>query len=108
MLKVTLVGAISAAALAIAGPACALALVAGAGWQADQIDAAGTPSVGSPITFTVPTGATDIFSLTDGFIPGDSYAVTYKGLSAFTTFTLYPTPFNNRLGDAADFASPWT
>ncbi|HEX4181692.1 MAG TPA: PEP-CTERM sorting domain-containing protein [Caulobacteraceae bacterium] len=108
-LKKLLVGAVAgAAALAMAAQSSATALLVGTGWQYDQVNSTTTPSENSPLTFTVPTGATYVFSLSDGFIPGDIYTVTASGMTVFSTFTLYPTTFNNNLGPAAgDFAADW-
>jgi hypothetical protein len=102
-------GALSGAALALAAPSYATALIVNTGWQYDQVDAVNAASENSPITFTVPTGATDLFSLSDGFKPGDIYTVTIDGvISSISTFTTYSTPFVNNLGPAAgDFAADW-
>jgi hypothetical protein len=108
-LKTLLAATAAMATLAVASPSLALALVVGTGWQSDEIDAAHMPSLGSPITFTVGAGKEDLFSFTDCCIPGDSYTVMVNGATAFSTFhTLYPTPFDDSLGDGADFAGPWT
>jgi hypothetical protein len=108
-LKTLLAGLASVTALAAAGPVFAFALVAGTGWQDDEITGSGTPSLGSPITFTVGAGKSDLFSFTDCCIPGDSYTVMVNGETAFTTFHFdYPTPFVNDLGDFAPYAGPWT
>jgi hypothetical protein len=85
------------------------AITVGSGWQYDQADALNSPSEGSPWTFTVPTGDSYTFSLTDGYIAGDIYSVTINGLvTATSTFTQYATTFVNDLGPAAYFASNWT
>jgi hypothetical protein len=70
-----------------------LTLVAGTGWVEDTITTANAPSVGSPVTFTVAAGQSDIFSLTDAFLPGDVYTVTCGGLTTISTFTSYPGTF---------------
>ena len=78
------------------------------GWQHDPIPAANDASTSSPLTFTVAPGTTDLFSLTDGFIPGDTYKIVIDNLiTASSTFTTYTTTFNNNLGDATDFAADW-
>ena len=102
-------GALCVAALALAAQSQATVLIVNTGWQYDQVDVANAASENSPITFTVPTGATDLFSLSDGFKPGDVYTVTIDGvISSISTFTTYSTPFVNNFGPAAaDFAADW-
>jgi hypothetical protein len=83
--------AATAATLLLAHAALAdTTLIARSGWQLDQVDAAGQASDSSNVDFTVanPGGAT--FRLTDYFIPGDVYTVTWAGNSATSSFTLYP------------------
>jgi hypothetical protein len=101
--------ALGAVTLAVAAPSSATALLVNTGWQYDQVNAANAASQNSPITFTVPAGTTDLFSLSDGFAAGDIYKVTINGvISAITTFSLYSTPFDNNLGPAAGFfATDW-
>jgi hypothetical protein len=108
-IKRLLVGAAAGVAvLAMAAQSSATALIVDTGWQYDQTDSVGTPSESSPLTFTVPTGDVYVFSLSDGFIAGDTYQVSFGGLTAFTTFSLYPTTFDNNLGPAAgSFAADW-
>jgi hypothetical protein len=106
--RIIVSAALGVAALALAAPSYATVLVAGTGWQHDSIPAANDASTSSPLTFTVAPGTTDLFSLTDGFIPGDTYKIVIDNLiTASSTFTTYTTPFNNNLGDAADFAADW-
>jgi hypothetical protein len=106
--RIIVSAALGVAALALAAPSYATVLVAGTGWQHDSIPAANDSSTSSPLTFTVAPGTTDLFSLTDGFIPGDTYRVVIDDLiGVSSTFTTYTTPFNNNLGDAADFAADW-
>jgi len=102
-------GALTGAALALAAPSYATVLIVNTGWQYDQVDAANAASIDSPITFTVPTGATDLFSLSDGFKTGDVYTVTVDGvITSISTLSLYSTPFVNNFGPAAsDFAADW-
>jgi hypothetical protein len=102
--------AIGAGAFTFAGPAGAVALTAGSGWQSDTVDSAGVNSLNSPITFTVAPGATDVFSLTDALGLKDVYTVTINGgVTAMSTVTAYPTSFDNTLGPAAAKAGPaWT
>lgn len=67
-------------------------LVIDSGWQADDIDAADTPSLASPWTFTL-TGSA-VFSITDAFVVGDNYIVTNMGGFLLTTaLGLLPTPW---------------
>ena len=101
--------ALSIAALALAGPSSATALLVNTGWQYDQINAVNAISQNSPLTFTVAAGTTDIFSLSDGFKPGDVYTVTINGvISSISTFTQYSTSFVNNFGPAASlFAADW-
>lgn len=102
-------GALVVAALSLAAPSQATALLVNTGWQYDQIDAPNAASDNSPLTFTVAKGETDLFSLSDGFKPGDLYTVTIDGvISSISTFTSYSTPFVNNFGPAAgDFAADW-
>src|SRR5208283_1246949 len=100
----------SAAALAaVLGAASANAetITAGSGWQYDEATKLNYASSESPWSFTVPTGKEYIFSLTDGFLAGDDYTVTINGfITAPTTYTLYPTTFDNNTGPSASlFAS---
>jgi hypothetical protein len=108
-LKGLAAAAASMGALALAGPSHAVALVAGSGWQEDVVNAAGSLSDNSPVTFTVGAGGSDIFSLSDAFTPGDIYTVTVNGaVTAMSTFTSYATSFDNNLGPAAaTFAPAW-
>lgn len=101
--------AFSISALAFAGSSSATALLVNTGWQYDQINTANAASQDSPLTFTVASGQSDLFSLSDGFKTGDVYKVVVDGLiTAITTKSLYATPFNNNLGPAAaDFAADW-
>ena len=106
--RIIVSAALGVAALALAAPSYATVLVAGSGWQHDSVTVANDATTDSPLTFTVAPGQTDLFSLTDGFIAGDTYKVIINGLvTATSTFTSYTTPFNNNLGDAADFAADW-
>src|SRR5579885_2959730 len=82
--------AVAGTLIGITGSACAVTLVAGTGWVEDTITAANAPSTGSPVTFTVAAGQSDIFSLTDAFIAGDVYTVTVGGVTSISTFTSYP------------------
>jgi hypothetical protein len=104
---------ISAAALALlmtATAAQATTYLAGGGWQEGVDNAINTAQAGA-ITLDVTNPAGDTFSLTDGFLVGDVYKVAFKTgpvtITNTSTFTSYPTSFNNNLGDAADFAAPW-
>ena len=100
-------GALLALAMATTAHANTV-LVAGTGWIDDTANSAKTPTVNSTISFTVGAGFTDIFSLSDNFVPGDVYAVTIDGLiTDDSTFTLYPTNFPTGLGDTS-FDAAWT
>jgi hypothetical protein len=97
----------------VTNQANALAIVAGTGWVEDQIATPNAPSVNSPVTFTVVTGQTDIFSLTDGFVAGDVYTVTVGGVTSISTFTTYPGTFQLGLGagvvaPASTYDAAWT
>jgi hypothetical protein len=104
-----------AATIAIAGSlglattqANALAIVAGTGWVEDSISAVNMPSAGSPVTFTVAPGQSEIFSLTDAFVPGDVYSVTSGGQTTISTFTSYPGTFPLGLGASpATYDAAW-
>jgi hypothetical protein len=100
--------ALGVAAFAFAAPSQATVLVANTGWQYDQVDHTNAESQSSPITFTVKSGTEGLFSLSDGFKAGDVYKVIIDGvITATSTFTVYSTPFDNSLGDSADFAADW-
>jgi hypothetical protein len=84
-------------------------LVAGTGWVEDTITTANAPSTGSPVTFTVAAGQSDIFSLTDAFMPGDVYTVTVGGVTSISTFTSYPGTFPLGLGASpSTYDAAWT
>ncbi len=109
-LKTLLIGA-AASALAIASFAgighATTVLVADTGWQNGDVTARNKDVVGGPIVFTVGAGQTDVFSLTDAFLPGDHFKVTINGsTSAFSSLTLYPTSFPNNTGPFAAFYAP--
>lgn len=99
---------LAGAAIASASAASAIPVVLGLGWLSDTVESAGTPSDSSPLTFTAVSGAYQ-FSLTDAFIPGDTYTIVLNGVETFTT-TLGTTftPFDNSVGpDAALYSGPW-
>jgi PEP-CTERM motif len=105
-----LAAAVFSAGISVASSAFAgTVLLPGTGWQYDQVNQANGVSQNSTITITVPAGENGVFSLTDGYNPGDIYRVTVDGfVSAISTFTLYPTPFVNNLGPyAVPFAADW-
>ena len=86
--RIIVSAALGVAALALAAPSYATVLVAGSGWQHDSVTVANDATTDSPLTFTVAAGQTDLFSLTDGFIAGDTYKVIINGLvTATSTFT---------------------
>ncbi len=107
--KALLVSAAALAAVLGAASANAETITAGSGWQYDEATKLNYASSESPWSFTVPTGKEYIFSLTDGFLAGDDYTVTINGfITAPTTYTLYPTTFDNNTGPSASlFASDW-
>ncbi len=105
--------------LAVAQPTYAgpTALIEDTGWQYDQVDVVGNPSEGSPWVFTVQVNdAPGIFSLSDGFIAGDTYTVSVNGgagiSSVFgggvnTNFDMVPNNFGPAANYfAADFLDP--
>ena len=108
-LKLLMAATAIGACLAAVG-ASATVLVVGAGWQYDQANRGNVATINSPWTFTVPSGKTYQFSLSDGFVPGDVYSIRINGLvTVNSVFTLFPTNFVNDLGPAAGFfATPWT
>jgi hypothetical protein len=60
-------------------------LVAGSGWQFDEISISNAASANSPWTFTLTTSG--VFSIVDSFIAGDTYDVfDVGGLLVTTTF----------------------
>lgn len=108
-LKVLMAGTAIAASMA-AAQARATLLVVGTGWQYDQADTANTATIQSPWTFTVPSGKTYYFSLSDGFVAGDVYSIKINGsITLNSVFADFETNFVNNLGPAAVyFATPWT
>jgi hypothetical protein len=76
-------------------------LVAGSGWQFDEISISNAASANSPWTFTLTTSG--VFSIVDSFIAGDTYDVfDVGGLLVTTTFAAAPT-YWTPVGDPADF-----
>jgi hypothetical protein len=65
-------------------PAFATALVVNSGWQNDEDDILGQPTINSPWTFTISSGAT--FSVVDCCVPGDDYSLSGDS-NATSTFT---------------------
>ncbi len=84
------------AASAVAAP------ILDAGWAADQIDAAATDSVFSPYVYDLSGDA--VFSITDAFIPGDTYFVYDSGSLILTTSFFAGTPFAIPSDSTADAA----
>lgn len=79
----------------------ATVLSIGTGWQYDELDAVGSPTISSPWTFTLVGPA--IFSITDAFIVGDQYTVS-GDFSLVTALGLLPTVWvapSNPTADAA-------
>ena len=101
------IGALSLAASANAGTT----LIVNTGWIDDVVSGPNTPSTNSVITFTVPTGDTYDFSLSDGYVAGDVYSATYKAgpftITQDSAFAVLPTNFPLGLGDTT-FDSAWT
>jgi hypothetical protein len=107
MQKTLLTTVALAAALGFAAPSFATVAVAGSGWQGDEVDGPATPSLNSPITFSVAAGQTGSFAVTDAFLYGDTYTVVLNGVDVFTTtLGVTATPFDNNLGPAASYAAP--
>jgi len=75
--------AAAAAALIWSIPASATNIVVDSGWQSDVLTTAGLPTSKSVWTFTVVTSA--VLSITDYFIPGDTYTIS-GDLSGVTLF----------------------
>lgn len=73
----------AATALISSVPASATNLVVDSGWQSDVLTTAGLPTSKSVWTFTVATSA--VLSITDYFIPGDTYTIS-GDLSGVTLF----------------------
>ena len=86
-MKLSLALLSTAAALALTVPASASVIVAGSGWQSDQVNAADTNSLNSPWSFTV-TGPA-IFSLTDDFVVGDIYKLFDSSMTLLATSTFF-------------------
>ena len=94
----------------LAAPSSATTLVvANTGWQYDQVDTHGGTSIGSDYSFTIAPGFDAALSLTDAFVPGDTYSVTLFGSPrGSSVFASLPTPFVNSLGPfASTFAPAW-
>jgi hypothetical protein len=99
------------AGLLAASSAGATTYVAGGGWQ-EGVDNAENTNQAVPITLDVTNPGGDTFSLTDGFLTGDVYKVSFTisgvKVSDTTTLTLYPTSFDNNTGPfASTFAADW-
>jgi hypothetical protein len=99
----------AAAFAALASSASATVVTAGTGWAVDVVDRAGFPSEGSLLTFTVASGTTDLFSLSDELVAGDVYTVSSVGGTSITTTSStfgarvvdFPTGLGNTTFDAA-------
>ncbi len=111
MKKFTLAATLTAAALATVPVAsnATFVLTENSGWHYGQDSAASVAQDNAPILFTVTNPNDDLFSFTDGFIPGDQYSIMFQvGASsmgpffpagAFTsTFTSYAHPFVDNFG----------
>lgn len=104
--------ALGLTALALAAPTHAFNLVEDSGWQFDTVNTVGSPSVDSPVTFTVGAGdAPGIFSLTDAFVVGDIYTVSVNGGPGVSSVVGAPVKTNfdvrpNNYGPAAIYYAP--
>lgn len=96
-------------AFGMAQSASATAMVLGSGWQTDEVDSSGTPSLASPLTIHLDPGQAAQFSLTDAYLFGDTYTVVLNGVDVFTSsLGLTATPFDNSLGPfAATYGPAW-
>lgn len=95
--------AISNSAVSNAGPSAgpALAPTLDAGWGYDQINAAFQNSINSPATFNL-TGCGALFSITDDFVPGDTFFVyDFGNLILTTTISGGGQTFGGGVGGAA-------
>lgn len=82
------------------------------GFTDNGVNAAGPDSLaGVGYQLDIAPSGQYLFSLSDGFIPGDLYTVNWTGTtsgSATSVFPLFPTPFLNPVGpDEGYFAGPW-
>ncbi len=103
---VAMAAVIAGGALLSTTQATATPLVIGSGWQGDEIDAAGVPSLMSDWTFTL-TGSA-VFSITDCCVVGDNYIVSNFGSFLLTTaLGLLPTEWvPTGSGGDDDWANP--
>ncbi len=92
----------AAAALISSVPASATNLVVDSGWQSDVLTAAGLPTSKSIWTFTVGTSA--VLSITDYFIPGDTYTISgdLNGITLFFAGASTDIQATGLYGDAWD------
>ena len=84
-------------------------LVLGTGWLSDEVDNTTDPSLGSAFTVTLGAGQAAQFSISDGFLHGDTYTIVLNGVDVFMSqLGVTATPFDNNLGPAAPFyAADW-
>lgn len=101
MLKSAFALSVAAAALLVAMPASATALVADTGWHVDTLETVDDPTDGSPWTFTV--SGTAMLSVVDCCAPGDTFTLS-GDVSGVTSF------YSGQLTDVqyqGDFAYFW-
>jgi hypothetical protein len=108
-LKTAILCASAAGALtfgAMVAQAQATVLVVGSGWQSDEVHDVDTPSDNSPVTFTVPTGDTYVFRLSDAYLPGDIYSITYGSTTVSSAFVDYGDFAGNDSGPSGSTYAP--
>src|SRR5438105_7139580 len=108
--KALLLAVVALTALASSASASTVVTV-GTGWVEDVVNSRNGTSADSPLTFTVASGKTDLFSLSDAFVAGDVYTVSSVGgthiATISSTFGARAFDFKTGLGDTT-FDSAWT
>jgi hypothetical protein len=98
------VAAVIAGGALLSTQATATPLVVGSGWNYDQINDVGIPSMNSDWTFTLTSNA--VFSITDAFNVGDNFlVVNFGGFLLTTSLGLLPTSWP--LGSDATADAAW-
>jgi hypothetical protein len=97
---------------ALVSSASATVVTLGTGWSEGVITSAGGTSTDSPLTFTIAAGHTELFSLSDAYVPGDIWTVSsISGTPIVTTSTTAGARvfnFPNVAGDVAVYDTAWT
>lgn len=90
---------LGAAAFLASSVAMAAAVPINTGWIPDVLNLAGSPTAGSPWTFSLAAGETASFKVTDQFLTGDSFSL-FSGATLLATSSAYVGAANAVVGDA--------